>query len=65
MSDSSQHDPENADGGGPKIAASDELEAALDEAIASSEKHEAEDKASADGALSADKMTIELLSREL
>lgn len=67
MSDSSQHDPENAEEGGPKIAASDELEAALEEAIASSEKREAEEKASADGegAPSADKMTIELLSREL
>lgn len=65
MSDSSQHDPENAEEGGPKIAASDELEAALEEAIASSEKREAEEKASADGAPSADKMTIELLAREL
>ena len=67
MSDSSQHDPENAEDGGPKIAASDELEAALEEAIASSEKREAEEKASADGegAPSTDKMTIELLSREL
>lgn len=53
--------------GGPKIAASDEMEAALQEAIASSEKREAGEKAAAGGggAPSADKMTIELLSQEL
>ncbi len=60
----SQHDLEDGEGG-PKIAASDEMEAALQEAIASSEKREAAEKAGAGGASSADKMTIELLSQEL
>ncbi|MCR9096285.1 MAG: nucleotide exchange factor GrpE [bacterium] len=61
----------DADGeDGPKIAASDEMEAALQEAIASSEKREAEQRAAAGGdsgggAASADKMTIEMLSQEL
>lgn len=69
----SDHDPEDTDldqdgAGGPRIAASDEMEAALQEAIASSEKREAQAKASAgveSGGASADKMTIELLSQEL
>jgi len=70
--DGTDLEPENdalaadAEGGGPKIAASDEMEAALREAIESSEKREAEEKVGdAGGASSADKMTIELLSQEL
>lgn len=53
---------------GPKISATDEMEAALAEATASFEQNEAGDdlSASADGdASSPDKMTIELLSQEL
>ena len=69
MSDHSPNDTDlEEDGaGGPKIAASDEMEAALQEAIASSEKREAEAEAAsgAEGATSADKMTIEMLSEEL
>jgi len=71
MSDHSPNDTDlDEDGaGGPKISASDEMEAALQEAIASSEKREAEAKATSGaegaGAASADKMTIELLSQEL
>lgn len=71
MSDNTEHDPENVEDGegGPKIAASDEMEAALREATASYEQREADEKAVAEGdaggASSADKMTIELLSQEL
>ena len=69
MSDHSPNDTDlDEDGaGGPKIAASDEMEAALQEAIASSEKREAEAEAAsgAEDATSADKMTIEMLSEEL
>lgn len=53
---------------GPKIPASDEMEAALREAAEAVEVREAEEraeKAAADDAASPDKMTIELLSQEL
>ena len=53
---------------GPKISASDEMEAALAEATAAFEQREAEENASAasdSDASSPDKMTIELLSQEL
>ena len=54
--------------GGPKISASDEMEAALAEATASFDQREAEENAASaadSDAASPDKMTIELLSQEL
>lgn len=67
-SDAPQRTDEPEDGG-PKIEASEEMEAALREATASFEQREAEAEAAASGggeaAASTDKLTIELLSTEL
>jgi molecular chaperone GrpE len=66
MSDSPENDAQDPGEDGPRIAASPEMEEALREAEQSFEERKGGDPPARDeSASSADKMTIELLSKEL